>query len=206
MLVTPVGEVAVEIAMPGRHNVRNALAAASVALGAGVPLAIIAQGLAAAQPVAGRLVTHRLATGARLIDDSYNANPGSLAAAIDTLADASRATGDSAWMVLGDMRELGEDAAAMHAEVGRRAKSAGIARLFALGPLSAHTAQAFGEGAMHFDTHEALATALRDGIAGAGAQLRVLVKGSRGSAMDKIVTALMSAEKPGAGEGGTDAA
>ena len=205
-LVTPVGETAVEIAMPGRHNVRNALAAAAVALGAGVPLAVIAQGLAAAKPVAGRLVTHRLATGARLIDDSYNANPGSLAAAIDTLADASRAAGDSAWMVLGDMRELGEDAAAMHAEVGRRAKSAGIARLFALGPLSAHTAQAFGEGATHFDTHEALAAALREGIASAGAQLRVLVKGSRGSAMDKIVTALMSAQTPGAGEGGTDAA
>jgi UDP-N-acetylmuramoyl-tripeptide--D-alanyl-D-alanine ligase len=205
-LVTPAGEVAVEIAMPGRHNVRNALAAASVALGAGVPLAIIAEGLAAAQPVAGRLVTHRLTTGARLIDDSYNANPGSLVAAIDTLVDASRATGDSAWLVLGDMRELGEDAAAMHAEVGRRAKSAGIARLFALGPLSAHTAQAFGEGATHFETHEAITAALREGIAGAGAQLRVLVKGSRGSAMDKIVTALMSAQAPGAGEGGTDAA
>ena len=138
MLVTPQGEAAVELAMPGRHNVRNALAAASLALGAGVPLAIIAEGLATRRsrwPDAWSRIASP--TVRVLIDDSYNANPGSLAAAIDTLADASRATGDSAWLVLGDMRELGEDAAAMHAEVGRRAKAAGIARLFALGPLSA---------------------------------------------------------------------
>ncbi len=206
MLVTPIGEAQVEVEMPGRHNVRNALAAASIALGAGVPLATIVEGLAAARPVAGRLVTHVLRTGARLIDDSYNANPGSLAAAIDTLVDACRAAGDRAWMVLGDMRELGDDAAAMHAEVGRRAKAAGIDRVFALGPLSAHTAQAFGEGAGHFESHDALTAALRDGIVEAGAQLRVLVKGSRGSAMDKIVKALMSDETLGAEQGGTHAA
>jgi UDP-N-acetylmuramoyl-tripeptide--D-alanyl-D-alanine ligase len=184
MLVTPAGECDVALALPGRHNVLNALAAASLALGAGASLDAIRDGLEAARSVAGRLVTHRLGNGAILIDDSYNANPGSLNAAIDTLA----AAGGSNWLVLGDMRELGLDAEALHAEAGRRAKAAGIARLFTLGPLSAAAAQAFGTGAMHFETHDALADALRDAMT---ADVRVLVKGSRGSAMDKVVRALL---------------
>ena len=184
VLVTPDGEADVALALPGRHNVLNALAAASLALGAGASLDAIRDGLEAARSVAGRLVTHRLANGATLIDDSYNANPGSLNAAIDTLA----AAGGSNWLVLGDMRELGVDAEALHAEAGRRAKAAGIARLFTLGPLSAASARAFGEGAAHFETHDALADALRDALT---ADVRVLVKGSRGSAMDKVVRALL---------------
>ena len=184
VLVTPDGEADVALALPGRHNVLNALAAASLALGAGASLDAIRDGLEAARSVAGRLVTHRLANGATLIDDSYNANPGSLNAAIDTLA----AAGGSNWLVLGDMRELGVDAEALHAEAGRRAKAAGIARLFTLGPLSAAAARAFGEGAAHFETHDALADALRDALT---ADVRVLVKGSRGSAMDKVVRALL---------------
>jgi UDP-N-acetylmuramoyl-tripeptide--D-alanyl-D-alanine ligase len=182
----------VELPLPGRHNVRNALAAASLAIGLGASLDDVREGLAAAKPVAGRLVTHRLAGGAVLVDDSYNANPGSLAAAIEWLA-----TLPEAWLVLGDMRELGEDARALHAEAGRRAKAAGIARLFTLGELSAAAAEAFGEGARHFDSHDALADALADTLAGAAPT--ILVKGSRGSAMDRIVTALLEAE-------GTDAA
>lgn len=193
-IVSPVGEATVVLPLSGRHNVRNALAAASIALALDVPLATIADGLSAMQPVAGRLVRHRLANGATLIDDSYNANPGSLNAAIDTLAAAS---GEN-WLVLGDMRELGDDAIALHAEAGRRAKAAGIARLFALGPLSAATVEAFGEGGAHFDTHEALADALRRQLHGS---VRVLVKGSRGSAMDRIVSALLPPQ-----EGETDAA
>ena len=141
-------------------------------------------GLEAARSVAGRLVTHRLDNGALLIDDSYNANPGSLNAAIDTLAGA----GGNNWLVLGDMRELGVDAEALHAEAGRRAKAAGIARLFTLGPLSAATTEAFGSGARHFDSHEALAEALRAAMT---PDVRLLVKGSRGSAMDKVVRALL---------------
>lgn len=184
-IVTPDGEAAVELAMPGRHNVRNALAAASLAIGAGVPLATIARGLSAARPVAGRLITHRLSSGATLIDDSYNANPGSLAAAIDTLA----AMPGASWLVLGDMRELGDDAVALHAQAGTRAREAGIARLYTLGSLSAAAAQAFGADARHFDTHEALADALRADLA---SDVRVLVKGSRGSAMDRIVAALLN--------------
>jgi UDP-N-acetylmuramoyl-tripeptide--D-alanyl-D-alanine ligase len=184
-LVTPEGEAAIELAMPGRHNVANALAAASLALGAGVPLATIAQGLRIARPVSGRLATHRLPGGATLIDDSYNANPASLAAAIDTLAGMPGAS----WLVLGDMRELGPEGASLHAQAGTRARQAGIARLFALGPLSAAAAEAFGAGARHFDSHAALADALRAELT---SDIRVLVKGSRGSAMDRIVTALLA--------------
>jgi len=183
-LSTPAGDAQVELALAGRHNVRNALAATAMSLGAGVPLEAIRAGLGEARAVAGRLVRHRLGNGALLIDDSYNANPGSLDAAIDTLASA----GGEAWLVLGDMRELGDDAEALHAAAGRRAKTAGIARLYALGELSAATVQAFGAGARHFDSHEALSEALRGDLR---ADVRILVKGSRGSAMDRVVAALL---------------
>ncbi|GAA5070965.1 UDP-N-acetylmuramoyl-tripeptide--D-alanyl-D-alanine ligase [Lysobacter panacisoli] len=206
VLVTPQGEAEVALALPGRHNVRNALAAAALALNAGASLQAVAEGLNAARPVAGRLIAHRLDNGAVLIDDSYNANPGSLAAAIDTLA----STAGEAWLVLGDMRELGVDADAMHAEAGRRARGAGIRRLFTLGEHSALATEAFGEGARHYDSHAELADTLknelRDGV-------RVLVKGSRGSAMDKVVNAVVSAMAASApnnarpqGKGDTDAA
>ena len=189
VLVAPQGEAPIALAMPGRHNVLNALAAASLALGAGIGLAVIAAGLNAARPVAGRLNIHRLAGGAMLIDDSYNANPGSLNAAIDTLATG----GGERWLVLGDMRELGDDAASLHAEVGRRAKASGIARLYALGEFSASAVDAFGDHGRGFDSHAALADRLRADIAAhANAEtLRVLIKGSRGSAMDRIVNALL---------------
>jgi UDP-N-acetylmuramoyl-tripeptide--D-alanyl-D-alanine ligase len=203
-LVTPAGEADVQLQLPGRHNVSNALAAAGLALGVAAPLDAIAAGLAAARSVAGRLVTHRLDSGALLIDDSYNANPGSLNAAIGMLSESRMAVpGGESWLVLGDMRELGADAEVLHAEAGRRAKGAGIARLYALGALSAAAARAFGEGAQVFDSHDALAKALaadlrqRTGAAG----LQVLVKGSRGSAMDRVVSALLPI-----GEGTTHAA
>jgi UDP-N-acetylmuramoyl-tripeptide--D-alanyl-D-alanine ligase len=178
----------VRLALPGRHNVSNALAAASLALGLGASLEAIRDGLAAARPVAGRLVQHPLRSGAVLLDDSYNANPGSLNAAVDLLA-----SGGEGWLVLGDMRELGADAGALHAEAGRRAKAAGVARLYALGPLSAAAAEAFGEGARHFESHEALAAALLADLdaSRAGRAPTVLVKGSRGSAMDRIVRTIL---------------
>jgi UDP-N-acetylmuramoyl-tripeptide--D-alanyl-D-alanine ligase len=106
--------------------------------------------------------------------------------------------------VLGDMRELGADAAALHAEAGRRAKAAGIARLYALGELSAHAAEAFGERGRAFDGHDALAQALREDLSGRG-DVRLLVKGSHGSRMDRIVNALLQGAGRTRGEG-TDAA
>jgi UDP-N-acetylmuramoyl-tripeptide--D-alanyl-D-alanine ligase len=188
-MVTPQGDRDIELALPGRHNVLNALAAAALALGVDASLDAIGEGLAAARAVAGRLVTHHLPNGVVLIDDSYNANPGSLNAAIDTLAAASMSkAGGESWLVLGDMRELGDDEVALHAEAGRRAKSAGIARLYAFGPLSAAAAEAFGAGGEHFDSHAALAEALRAALK---PDVRLLVKGSRGSAMDRIVSALL---------------
>ena len=189
VLVAPHGDVAVSLHLPGRHNVRNALAAAALAMACGVSLATIADGLSAAQPVAGRQVAHTLPNGAVVIDDSYNANPGSLIAAIETLAAASAQDGGEGWLVLGDMRELGADEEALHADMGARARAAGVRRLYTLGPLSAAAAAAFGEGAHSFQDHASLAAALRADLR---AGVRCLVKGSRGSAMDRIVAALLS--------------
>lgn len=183
-LRTPQGDAEVVLQLPGRHNVLNALAAASMALAAGIALPLVVEGLAQARPVAGRQVAHVLDNGAVLIDDSYNANPGSLAAAITALA-AGKGEG---WLVLGDMRELGPEAQALHAQAGQRAREAGLKRLYTLGPLSAAASVAFGEGGRHFDSHAALAAALETEF---HAGVRCLVKGSRGSAMDKIVTALL---------------
>ncbi len=186
-LHTPQGDAPVALPLPGRHNVANALAAASMALAAGVSLHAVVRGLEQAPNVAGRLIAHRLGNGAVLVDDSYNANPGSLAAAIATLAVSAA---EANWLVLGDMRELGPGAADLHAEAGCRAREAGINRLFTLGPLSAEAARAFGDGAVAFETHAALTAALlrelRPGV-------RCLVKGSRGSAMDLVVRAVLDA-------------
>ncbi len=185
LLTSPTGNVEIALALPGRHNISNALAAASLALAAGIGLDQIAQGLARAEPVPGRQVARQLPNGAVLIDDSYNANPGSLAAAIDALAGGK----DEGWLVLGDMRELGPDGQALHAQAGRRARDAGIKRLYTLGPLSAAASSAFGDGGRHFQDHDTLAAALASEL---HAGVRCLVKGSRGSAMDKIVKALLA--------------
>lgn len=187
VLTTPIGEAEAALALPGRHNVRNALAAASMALALGLDLEVIVAGLARARPVPGRLVRHALGNGAMLIDDSYNANPGSLDAAIEVLTAGEGKT----WLVLGDMRELGGDAEALHARAGRRAKAAGVDRLYAYGPLSMQAVQAFGMGARSFDSHAAIVDALNQDI---GAGVRILVKGSRGSVMERVVERLLEQE------------
>lgn len=175
--------VDVELPLAGKHNVMNALAAAAVAHALDVPLATIKQGLESAGTVQGRLVRHAMPGGWTLIDDSYNANPGSMRAAIDTLAAESHET----WLVLGDMRELGATARQLHAQIGEYARDLGIARLFAVGELSRASVDAFGPGAKHYEHQEELVATL-------GAQVRagvtMLVKGSRGSAMDRVVKAL----------------
>jgi UDP-N-acetylmuramoyl-tripeptide--D-alanyl-D-alanine ligase len=191
-LQTPAGAVAVRLPLPGRHNVMNALAAAALALAAGVDLVHIAQGLERAEGVLGRLTVRSHRSGAQIIDDSYNANPGSVAAAIHTLAQG----GGEAWLVLGDMRELGAQAQELHAEIGRLARAAGIARLFTVGALAEAAATAFGEGAEHFATQPALADTLRSQLRSG---LRVLVKGSRGSRMEQVVAALFDGANGGGG-------
>jgi UDP-N-acetylmuramoyl-tripeptide--D-alanyl-D-alanine ligase len=191
-LHTPAGSEDIALPLPGRHNVMNALAAAALALGAGAPLDAIVDGLRHAEPVKGRQVPHRLRSGAVLIDDSYNANPGSVEAAIAALAQA----GGEAWLVLGSMAELGEGAAALHAGLGHQARGAGIARLWTIGDLAAHASRAFGDGGRHFADQASLIAALRaelrDGV-------RCLVKGSRSSAMDKVVRALLDTDAEGNG-------
>lgn len=183
VLRTPVGEAEVSLPLPGRHNIANALAASAVALALDVPLATIVAGLQAATGVPGRLRRDVTAGGWTVIDDSYNANPNSMMAAIDTLllAEGER------WLVLGDMAELGADARALHASVGRHARERGVERLFAVGPLSAATVEAFGVGATHFADKLALIAALQ-------AQLHrgvtCLVKGSRSAGMEQVVVAL----------------
>jgi UDP-N-acetylmuramoyl-tripeptide--D-alanyl-D-alanine ligase len=192
-LYTPAGNADIALPLPGLHNVRNALAAAALALAAGAPLDAIVAALNEAQPVAGRQVAYTLANGATVVDDSYNANPGSVAAAIATLA----SSGSEAWLVLGDMKELGAGAEALHAQIGAQAREARIARLWTVGPLARAASTAFGERGAHFETQDALGAALKEAMDKADAgRLRLLVKGSRSSAMDKVVAALR-----GSGEG-----
>lgn len=184
VLRTPAGEVAVELPLPGEHNLRNALAAAAMALAAGATPAQIAAGLGEARPVAGRQVVHAIGDDVRLIDDSYNANPASVAAAIDTLAKL----GGEGWLVLGDMGELGPSAELLHAEVGDRARRAGLSRVFTIGTLSRAASRAFGDGGEHFQDQAALVAALRERLAPG---VRCLVKGSRSAGMERVVKALL---------------
>ncbi|MEW5834590.1 MAG: UDP-N-acetylmuramoyl-tripeptide--D-alanyl-D-alanine ligase [Pseudomonadota bacterium] len=193
VLSTPVGDANVSLPLAGRHNIANALAAAAVALALGVPLDTIVAGLEHVDGVAGRLKVEVMPGGWTLIDDSYNANPGSVAAAIDTLALAA----GERFLVLGDMAELGPDARALHAGVGTRARERGLDRLFAVGALSAAAVQAFGDGAQHFASKEALVAALQPLL---HAGVTCLVKGSRSSGMDQVVAAL----RPPSERGGAD--
>jgi UDP-N-acetylmuramoyl-tripeptide--D-alanyl-D-alanine ligase len=188
-LQTPAGAVSTTLHAPGLHNVRNALAACAGALALALPPAAIGDGLARYTAVKGRLQRIAAIAGAALIDDTYNANPESMRAAIDVLA---RVPGHRV-LIVGDMGELGEHAAACHAEIGAYARAAGIERLYALGELSLHTVQAFGAGAQHFAALEALLAAAKAELA-SGATL--LVKGSRFMKMERVVQAF-AAERAG---------
>ncbi|HWU74964.1 MAG TPA: UDP-N-acetylmuramoyl-tripeptide--D-alanyl-D-alanine ligase [Rhodanobacter sp.] len=184
VLSTPQGDAEVALPLPGRHNIANALAAAAVALALAVPLDTIVAGLEQASAVAGRLRREVTAGGWSVIDDSYNANPGSMAAAIETLLLAA----GERWLVLGDMAELGTDARELHAGMGAMARARGIDRLFAVGPLSMATVEAFGAGAAHFEDKAALIDALRAQL---HAGVTCLVKGSRSAGMEQVAAALL---------------
>ncbi len=182
-LSTPSGAAQLTLRVPGRPMAQNALAACAAALAAGADLQSVVRGLAAFRPVAGRLATAVAGSGAVVIDDSYNANPDSVRAAIDVLA---RMRGER-WLVLGEMGEGGDQGPAFHREVGEYARIAGLDRLYTAGALAKGSATAFGRGSQHFDDVNALAGALaREAHAG----VTVLVKGSRFMRMERVVAAL----------------
>jgi UDP-N-acetylmuramoyl-tripeptide--D-alanyl-D-alanine ligase len=178
------GKIQTRLHLMGSHNAVNALAAAAACLALDIEPDLISVGLAAARPVAGRLQSRFCADGACVIDDTYNANPSSLAAALDTLA---RMPGKKI-LLFGDMAELGDEADAWHGWVGQAAHAAGVEELFAVGNLARLAAESFGEGA-HYQTDSgalvrALLPRLRSGV-------NVLVKGSRCMTMERIVAELL---------------
>jgi UDP-N-acetylmuramoyl-tripeptide--D-alanyl-D-alanine ligase len=180
---SPAGDLAFALHIAGRHNVKNALAAIACTLAAGVPLEAAARGLAVFEPVKGRsralavnIAGHRIT----LVDDSYNANPDSVLAAIDVLA----ALPGPRLLVLGDMGEVGDQGPQFHVEVGTRAAEAGITHVLTLGELSAHTAQAFGAGHHFADDVDALNAAVAALLPTVAS---VLVKGSKFMKMPRVV-------------------
>jgi UDP-N-acetylmuramoyl-tripeptide--D-alanyl-D-alanine ligase len=189
---TPDCEFVATLRVPGMHNVRNALAATTAAVVLGLDPGTISSGVAAYRGVKGRLQRSQLPSGTTLIDDTYNANPDSMKAAIAVLA----AHGGPKIFVMGDMGELGAGAEAMHAEVGRFARAAGIDRLYAIGEASAAAARAFGEGGRHFAALDELVEAILTVL---DRSATVLVKGSRFMRMERVVQAL------GAGNGAATA-
>ena len=186
----PDARLPVTLPLSGVHNVRNACAAAAVAHALDIDAGSIKAALESATPVGGRLEALSARNGATLFDDSYNANPLSVMVAAEFLA---RLDGDN-WLVLGDMKELGEDAEDLHREVGEAARACGIDRLFALGDLSRHAVAGFGEHGRWYPDVDAL---VEDLSAALCSSVNVLVKGSRSMRMERVVAALE--DSPAAG-------
>ncbi len=177
---TPKGEVTVGLKLAGEHNARNALAATACALAMGAGLKAVKQGLAGFAGVKGRLENKPGLNGALFIDDTYNANPDSVKAAIAVLT----VQPGKKILVLGDMGELGDESAALHAQVGLAARQAGVDRLLALGDWTKSCVQAFGAGALHYERIQELLADLENQLA---ADVTVLVKGSRAMKMERVV-------------------
>jgi UDP-N-acetylmuramoyl-tripeptide--D-alanyl-D-alanine ligase len=171
--------------VPGKHNVMNALAATAVTLSLGIPLQEIVFSLAEFENIQGRLSVINSAVGYRVIDDTYNANPLSVSAAIDVLAELQ---GDTV-LVLGDMAELGDDADLLHAEMGKKAKNAGITALYATGKFSSNTVNGFGENGFYFQNKNELINALKKNLTGSEV---VLIKGSRSAVMEEVVERILT--------------
>lgn len=188
-LIAPAGRAQIELRLAGMHNVLNATGAAAAAMTAGATLEQVREGLAGMRAVAGRL-QFKLARGAWLIDDSYNANPSSMHAAVDVLV----ALKGRRWLVIGDMGELGDHAERSHVELGRYAREHGVDRLFATGALSALAVEAFGAGAQWFPDTTALAAALEPQLA---ADVRILIKGSRMNRLERVVDHLVGESSAG---------
>jgi UDP-N-acetylmuramoyl-tripeptide--D-alanyl-D-alanine ligase len=189
-LDTPAGSGRTTLQMPGRHHAKNALAATAAALALGAPLQACLDGIAAFRPVKGRSALSTITLHgepATLVDDSYNANPDSVAAAIGVLA----ALPGPRWLVLGDMGEVGAQGPAFHTEAGVLARTSGIEHLWCAGAASAATAAAYGSGARHHADAPALIAALPEAPRAAS----VLVKGSRFMRMERVVAALSGARE-----------
>jgi UDP-N-acetylmuramoyl-tripeptide--D-alanyl-D-alanine ligase len=185
IVTTPVGQFKLALPLPGGHNLTNALAATAACLALDVSLEDIKAGLETVKPVPGRLNLMKSVSGWTVIDDTYNANPASLYAALQVLSSQE----GEPWLVLGDMKELGSGSRKMHAELGEAARIFGVRRLFALGEASQATVDAFGEDAYHFENRDALiktlSAELHSGVA-------CLVKGSRSMGMEHVVSAISS--------------
>lgn len=179
------GATDINLPLLGKHNAANAMAAIAACLAVGIKLEAVKKGLENIAPAPGRLLMHTLANGVKIIDDTYNANPFSLKAAVDTLASFN----GKKILVLGDMKELGDDAKNIHHQLGKDIRSAGIDYLFTYGDLSANTSQGFGEGAYHFNEQEKLITAVKPLLLNT---TTILVKGSRSMKMEKVLAGLMA--------------
>jgi UDP-N-acetylmuramoyl-tripeptide--D-alanyl-D-alanine ligase len=194
MIHTPQGDLKVKLNILGNHNACNAVAASAVAIAAGISPAMIQAGLESFQPVSGRMQKHCLTDDFTVIDDSYNANPDSVRAAIDVLSNIKT----SAWLVLGDMGEVGNQGPEFHREVGHYAGEKGIQKLFALGDLSKEAVVAYqasatqGNVAQHFTDVTALCSELNKSLQARKnhEEVTLLVKGSRFMRMERVVKAL----------------
>ena len=182
-LRTPEGRQGIRLPLPGLHNVRNALAAAACAIAIGLDARDIAAGLLNVKPAPGRLSWRKTTNGARLLDDTYNANPSSLRAGLELLTSVKARH----WLVLGNMGELGRGAEQMHFAAGEEARALGVERLYTAGELAREAARGFGDGAVHFDDLGALIAEVRERLSPGVA---VLVKGSRSARMERVVAAL----------------
>ncbi|MDF1484681.1 UDP-N-acetylmuramoyl-tripeptide--D-alanyl-D-alanine ligase [Ramlibacter sp. H39-3-26] len=192
---TPAGPLVLRLGIAGRHNVKNALAATACALAAGAPLVAVMAGLAAFEPVKGRSRAFQATIGGSpvtVVDDTYNANPDSMRAAVDVLA----ALPGPQLLVVGDMGEVGSDGPAFHAELGAYARERGIPALYALGAQSAATVAAFGGAGRHFGDMAALQAAVAQALGQPSGAASVLVKGSRFMRMERVVEAIAAAATP----------
>lgn len=182
-LMTPIGEVAVKLPLPGQHNVANALAAAALSIAAGADLDAVQAGLQGMQSVPGRMAIRDGRNQAIIIDDSYNASPSSFRAAIDVLA----AQLGTRIIAMGDMAELGDYTQEAHREIGAYAADRGIDFLFGIGANSKLATESFGKGGRHFTEMDTLAQSILSLL---GPTVTLLVKGSRSAGMDKLVSHL----------------
>ncbi len=174
----------INLPFAGKHNASNALAVIAASHEMGVGLQDIKQGLESADQVKGRLQIKAGISSSTIIDDTYNANPASLWAAVEVLC----SQGKEPWLVLGDMGELGDEAETIHTQIGEQAKSAGVKKLFGLGKLAKYAVNGFGENGFHFEQHDELSSELRNQ---ANPECCILVKGSRAMHMEDVVNILI---------------